>query len=507
MKKLAAMMLAAALAAGCLAGCGSQESSGGAGTGQTGDSGQTAETVGGEVADSQDEETVTLKWVIALDPQNDQDMVMEEVNKLLKEKINVQLELIPISLGEYDERTQLMISTNEDYDIIWTGSWKNNYKTAINQEAYLPLDELLQSEAGDKLREVIPEWLWSAGKLNGVQYCIPNLQSCCDQWGFYIQKEYADKYGLDPDSIKSARDLESFLQQIHDNEPDLIPMREDNMENWCGTTGTHEAMLLNSWVRVSYDDSTVFDMFERDKELYQMVNEWYHKGYLRSDLATVADNSTDVVTNKYVCRLAKYKPSGAAEDTAAYGVEYIGIPLADATMDGTQCTSTMSAISVNCEHPDKAMELLALVYSDPEIFNMLVYGLEGVHYDKVSENRIELKDNSGYYYGNRAWELGNQFEAWLLPENEDDVWEETAKMNEDSIKSPYMGFVVDTTDLSSEVAQLTAVVDEYKGNLYITDDFEGVWAEFKEACDVAGLQTFKAAAQEQLDAWIAANNE
>ena len=98
MKKLAAMMLAAALAAGCLAGCGSQESSGGAGTGQTGDSGQTAETVGGEVADSQDEETVTLKWVIALDPQNDQDMVMEEVNKLLKEKINVQLELIPISL-------------------------------------------------------------------------------------------------------------------------------------------------------------------------------------------------------------------------------------------------------------------------------------------------------------------------------------------------------------------------------------------------------------------------
>ena len=30
MKKLAAMMLAAALAAGCLAGCGSQESSGGA---------------------------------------------------------------------------------------------------------------------------------------------------------------------------------------------------------------------------------------------------------------------------------------------------------------------------------------------------------------------------------------------------------------------------------------------------------------------------------------------
>ena len=50
--------------------------------------------------------------------------------------------------------------------------------------------------------------------------------------------------------------------------------------------------------------------------------------------------------------------------------------------------------------------LLNLLNTDKEIYNTLVWGVEGKHYKKVADNRIETIKDSGFQMGS-PWEFGN----------------------------------------------------------------------------------------------------
>ena len=118
--------------------------------------------------------------------------------------------------------------------------------------------------------------------------------------------------------------------------------------------------------------------------------------------------------------------------------------------------STLNAISATSEHPEEALMFLDLLYSDPEVFNALVYGIEGRHYNKTGENRVELIPNSGYVISS-GWEFGNQFNQWLLPSQPDDLWEQTKQINANAQKSTAYGFVFDHANVRTEVANCRAV--------------------------------------------------
>ena len=48
---------------------------------------------------------------------------MEDLNKKLKEKINVELDLQVISGGEIDEKMRLLSTSGDTYELAWTSSW------------------------------------------------------------------------------------------------------------------------------------------------------------------------------------------------------------------------------------------------------------------------------------------------------------------------------------------------------------------------------------------------
>lgn len=57
---------------------------------------------------------------------------------------------------------------------------------------------------------------------------------------------------------------------------------------------------------------------------------------------------------------------------------------------------------------------------------MLCFGIEGEHYTKVADNRIETVENSKYF-PNTAWMFGNVFHSYYVQGQEDGVWEATEK--------------------------------------------------------------------------------
>ena len=109
---------------------------------------------------------------------------------------------------------------------------------------------------------------------------------------------------------------------------------------------------------------------------------------------------------------------------------------------------------------------------------------------KTAPFKIVKKEKSGYA-PNSDWQFGNQFNAILTEGMDDDVWERTKKINDESLDNPLAGFHLDKEPISVELSNIKAVIDEYRGNdctgLIAATNFEEHLAEFKDRLKVAGI--------------------
>ena len=156
---------------------------------------------------------VELVWYTVGTAQPDHQLVMDEVNKILKEKINATLKLNVIDWGAFDEKMKVITSTNEAYDLAFTSSWANNYASNVLGGAYVPLDELLQ-KYGKNIVEQVPEMYWDATKVNGKIYGSLNYQMYFIARGLAFNKGLVDKYNFDVTSVKKPSDLTPFLTNL-----------------------------------------------------------------------------------------------------------------------------------------------------------------------------------------------------------------------------------------------------------------------------------------------------
>src|ERR1700712_3202315 len=65
--------------------------------------------------------------------------VQDALNKILNEKIHVNLTLEPIDFGAYNEKMQLRLSAGEECDIIFTAPWINSYTNNVANGSLLEL--------------------------------------------------------------------------------------------------------------------------------------------------------------------------------------------------------------------------------------------------------------------------------------------------------------------------------------------------------------------------------
>ena len=525
-KRVISLLLTAGMVMGVLTGCG-QETQNVQDSSEKQDS-SVAESESEQKVpeDEPEEEIVTVKWCMRTEAQEDDEAVFEAVNEILRERYHLELEPIIISSGEYNDRMTLMSSSGEEYDICFTAGWANNFYTNVANEAFLPLDELLASDAAELLRSALPAEYTehcAVATVDGEIYAIPNYQLQYSQIGAYIQKDLADEYGLDVDSIKSIIDLEPFMEWVRDNKEGIWPLCSsgsieaahyykgaDFSFAGLGVMDGHDG-FAGSMVYVDRDDPdyTAYALFENEYRVegWRLLNNYYKKGFMRSDVATVTDDTADKVANRYAVTIGSAKPGGEAEYTSAYGEEYIQIAFGEPIKSSVAGNETMTAISVNSKNPEAAIKMIGVMWSDKEIFNMMLFGLEGENYTKVNDNRVEQIADSGYNRADFAWSIGNQFQAYVLPGQEDDVWEVTAKNNASAELSHLAGFVIDNEPMEAEVAQINSVKGEYANQWKYVEDFDAWLAEYESKIMAAGLEKCIEEVQAQIDAWRSANGK
>lgn len=481
MKKLLSAIMAGAMLTGVLSGCASNNK-----------------------ANKDTPEVPELVYYTIGDKQSDLPSVLEKVNALTQEKIGATLNMQFIDAGAYTERMQLNMASSDTFDMCFTG-YVNPFATAVERGGLLAMDEYLESTPA--LKESIPEWAWKASKgTDGKIYAVPNMQILAFGLHAYTFKDLADKYGLDLDKVHSVEDLVPYLEKIKENEPSLYPAKYEFLEDAFAADVDRETML-SSLLSVTYDENgkgtivpkVTTDYYKRD---LQKTREWYKKGYLRADIASVIDDSQDANMGKYAVWFHNNTPGNLERLTEKYGKEVVAVQIDDYYIPAGSPNATMTAIGRKSRYPEKAMKMIELLNTDKEVYNLIAFGIEDKHYTKLDDLHVAYIDNSGYA-PKMDWAFGNQFNAFLLEGMDDDTWEQTEKLNNESKPSPQMGFMVDTKSISSEVSQCQSVIGEYTAALKGTMDMDDYYDEMVKKLNAAGIEKIAEEVQRQFDEWYA----
>lgn len=207
--------------------------------------------------------------------------------------------------------------------------------------------------------------------------------------------------------------------------------------------------------------------------------------------------------------MSTWKPGAEAEEFKRSGNrEMLCIPFSDSVMYNNWTGSNINAISTNSKNPEKCLEFLDLLYTDKEMYNMLVFGLEGDHYTKdgTRENYITAVENTNYSFADVGWQFSNQFNSYLTEYQDENVWEDTKTINENAEFSPIMGFVFDYSEVELELANCYTVYNEYINSLLygiFGTGFETQYNKFLQKLEIAGVNSILEEMQNQLDAWLA----
>ncbi|REE67653.1 putative aldouronate transport system substrate-binding protein [Paenibacillus taihuensis] len=465
--------------------------------------------------------------------QSDIGTVQSAMNDYLKTTypdMNMTVKLNPIDWSAYSDKLNLMMSSGEKFDLLWTANWMN-FETQVNKGALLPLDDLL-NEDGPDIKSVEGDLLEGARR-KGKIYGVHVHQELGNPQGVAFSKELIDKYHIDLSPLKSGefKDLSPILQQIKDNEPGVTPavgpafplgayFGSGSMENIIGPVGIDQ--------RDTNPDNQfkVVDAYEtpRYMELAKLTNEWYKAGFINKDATTpgidiwkkfqaktaFAAIGTDL---EIVKDMKIGEPSLMANKSTQLGMDIIQVPLNIDRLHTSKLAATMQAISQTSKDPARAMMLLNLFYKDKNLLTLMNYGVEGTHY-VLNNGQIDLpagktKDNVGFFHDNQ-WQLGNQMLNYTRVGEDPNKYFNYEQFNEmvKSQPSPLIGFVFDSEPVKNELIAVSKVQSTFdpgfqSGQLDPEKDLPKMIDKLKSA----GLDKIIAEAQKQVDAWRAANGK
>ncbi|SDD02831.1 putative aldouronate transport system substrate-binding protein [Paenibacillus sp. UNCCL117] len=438
--------------------------------------------------------------------------VSEAMSQITKQKINATIKLQPISAGAWAQQTNLALTSQEKIDIFMASSIYN-FSTQVAAGHFLPVDDLLAKYGQDITKLLDPSYL-NAGKVNGKQYALPTNKDMATQGGVIMRKDMVEKYKIDLSAIKTIADLDAVFATIKKNEPQLTPIATASALTPVDILARNDALVDKLGVLPNYDNGLkVENLYERPEyaELLKTMRKWYEAGYFSRDAATSTEQPHDVVkANKAFAFFNVMKVGTAESQSLRTGMPMVTVPLTDAVSTTSHVTNFMHAIPRGSQNPEKAMQMLNLLYTDKELVNLLNWGIEGTHYVKKSDTVIDYPPGVdiktvSYNTGNISFMFGNQFLNYIWPNQLKDIWQQTDQFNKGAKKSVALGFTFDATPVKTEVGAVNNVLQQYKAGLETgTLDPEKTLPTFISRLKTAGMDKIIAEKQAQLDRWKAA---
>lgn len=518
MKNVVAMALSMAMLAGLLTGCGEkaskEESKVSSASKQESEVKQESKTQSTEESKPVEPvEKPVLTWYMRGKEQADMDLVEAEINKMLEGRLDATVDFIfPASLNE---TINMMTTAGEEFDLTFGADWLNpSYSSLALKGALLDITDLVD-EYGPAIKATIPEDVLNAAKIDGGLYAVPNYQTSVADPQLVMSKELVEKYNIDLDSLRgstldgtAAKKVGAILETIKQNEPDMYPLYTTGSLVSLVRLDVEELATTGSWASIDKETGEVVSQLDIYKEVFRLACEWYDKGYIRKDIATVTDQSGDLKAGKYAVFIA---PDAREGNVATYGstygidgeVAYVGLSAPYANANHPQAALTL--VSRTSKHPELAVQLINLMYEDEKLFNTLLWGVEGTHWNMNTDGTIK-RTEAGQNYSLSGWLCGNTYSAYVEEGNDPELPQKEKDYMASAQASLLNGFLFDNTNVVVEQTNCATVKKEFehlKNGSCGLKNFDKEWERYVDAMNAAGYDKLLKEITNQVEAFLA----
>ena len=176
-------------------------------------------------------------------------------------------------------------------------------------------------------------------------------------------------------------------------------------------------------------------------------------------------------------------------------------------------TNNLMAINKNAANPERILMFYDLLYSDSDVYDAVLYGIEGDTY-MIDDTGAYVWAEEGMDQTNTSWmEYTGQWGFWRLEQmkptgqRSQNCWDLNAEFMENpgNVTSPLAAFVPDPEPIKNELAARDALYSEF-GVLIeygLVDDVDAAIAEYIQMQKDAGLDKIIQEVQAQVDAYMA----
>ncbi|WP_088839382.1 ABC transporter substrate-binding protein [Listeria sp. ILCC792] len=432
------------------------------------------------------------------------DKLLAKANETIEKETGAKLDMRFISWGDYDKKMSVMVSSGENYDI----AFANNYVINAQKGAYADLTELLPKYAKEAYDQLDPAYI-KGNSINGKLYAMPVNGNVFAQQVLTFNKQYLDKYNLDVSNVNTYADLEPLLATIKKNEKSVMPLA-------AGQGFKVEAELeypiengMPFAVDLKGDTTKIVNQFDTTelRDNLRAMHGFYKKGYIAQDAAT---NTTEYPLDgaTWFARQETQGPYDYGDMllTQVAGQELVSRPITNPSKTNAQSQMANFVVSSNSKNKEKAVEVLGVLNSNPDVLNTLVYGEEGKSWEKTDNGHAKILD--GYKANNHlsAWNTGNNKILYPTANVTDDM----IKTRDDSIanatQSPLLGFNVKTDSIKTELSNIANVMNQYIDGLNTgTLDPDKAIPEMNKKLEKAGYEKVRKELQKQYDAFLKEN--
>lgn len=478
--------------------------------------------------------------------QANSDKVWAAFNEQLQQYVpNTTVEFIDVPFEEYSEKFSQVLASGEGVDLAWTG-WLINKPQNIADGNLMPLDDLL-AEYGQGIVDILGENVVEIHRnaADGKLYYLASWQGLCgERRGWLVVTEIAELAGdtwiEDTEAAlnkwrNNYSGIEDFQAVLDQATKYLAAAKEagklgagintGRAFGWSMYNGMYSFLGVGgAEIGITYCDGTFTVKDGVAGEHYKLyaktMADWYKEGYIRSDIMSV-DTSTlttpkngEITDTTYVFSCDPYLTE--ADQEAA---------IADAGMDMTYLPieenaylilggDTSYAIPYCADEPERAMMVLNAIYSQPDLYNTLIYGIEGEDYTKnadgtITTSYVGASPTADDSYGIQRWIIGSCKNALINNGTDPNYYADLEALEETARVNPFLNFTFDRTNVEGICASILNVYYEYGPQLdngVAGDNWEELYNNYMAARKDAGIEELVTEFQNQLNAYIEANN-
>lgn len=331
-----------------------------------------------------------------------------------------------------------------------------------------------------------------------------------------MRKDIVDELGITVPEVGTWDDMHEILVQVHEAYPDMYPV----VSTWAG--GGYQETLpidplddsLGVLENIIESDSTeVVSLHATDsyREYCERMYQWNQEGLIMPDITTSTENN--LLAGNGFAMIENWKPGKEYENYKSTGKEVVFMKLYEDNIKYTGCANGNSfIIPWSSENPEKAMMLWDVMYTNPEVSNLFINGIQGKHWITPMTPRpsstlptvltptpavtplwtgLGPTSASPRVGRQRSRPVGASWKSSTPP----------------VLSAPLWGFSWDSSSVQNQVTSVNNVISQYNAALRWGTMDPAEIDTFNAELEAAGINEIVAEKQRQLDEFLASKGD